>query len=432
MWDPVTDQVRRVSKDAVMPIGARILLPKSAIGALGTSTESASMHGEQPSSPTVRQQGRTESPKREDMERSPCVQRAVDALRAAVLLDTPSFLALNKPPGLAVQGGTGVGLSLDALLPVAFPHGHADTSKSTRSAGGRHIGGLDMSSGGGGSNNIGSSGNNGDSSGGNRSRGGGSGVKRDFSGLRLVHRLDAGTSGALLVAKGADAAAWLGLAFKHGSLSTVTPPTKPDKSLGGRGRAPGGAARLREAGAEVVPRVKKVYWAVVAKQGNTAIPPKGTIDAPLHQSSPSPEALSRRKEAQPGLHHGAGHAVSHFRVLAESRSLAWLELEPVTGKKHQLRMHCAHHLGTPILGDSKYGAVRGEVQRQVLHQLRNAVRAEADSREGRATGVPWPPLMLHCRRLVVHEPGTKAMEVVAPPPVPWQGLFELQGWKLPP
>ncbi|MDP3526037.1 MAG: pseudouridine synthase, partial [Hoeflea sp.] len=46
--------------------------------------------------------------------------------------------------------------------------------------------------------------------------------------------------------------------------------------------------------------------------------------------------------------------VSYYRVIDQaSQNLAWLELEPYTGRTHQLRIHC-QHLGNPIIGDPKY------------------------------------------------------------------------------
>ncbi|MED6121379.1 hypothetical protein PIB30_029631 [Stylosanthes scabra] len=50
------------------------------------------------------------------------------------------------------------------------------------------------------------------------------------------------------------------------------------------------------------------------------------------------------------------HAVTEYRVIgSSSHGYTWLELYPLTGRKHQLRVHCAEVLGTPIVGDYKYG-----------------------------------------------------------------------------
>ena len=51
---------------------------------------------------------------------------------------------------------------------------------------------------------------------------------------------------------------------------------------------------------------------------------------------------------------GADHAVSFYRIVEQAgQNFAWLEMEPYTGRTHQLRVHAAH-IGHPILGDPKY------------------------------------------------------------------------------
>uniref|UniRef100_A0A8C9FVD4 Pseudouridylate synthase RPUSD4, mitochondrial n=1 Tax=Pavo cristatus TaxID=9049 RepID=A0A8C9FVD4_PAVCR len=52
--------------------------------------------------------------------------------------------------------------------------------------------------------------------------------------------------------------------------------------------------------------------------------------------------------------HSAESAVTQYRVLASSSACSLLELQPITGVKHQLRVHLAYGLGCPILGDHKY------------------------------------------------------------------------------
>ncbi|QHO36917.1 RNA pseudouridine synthase 4, mitochondrial isoform X1 [Arachis hypogaea] len=50
------------------------------------------------------------------------------------------------------------------------------------------------------------------------------------------------------------------------------------------------------------------------------------------------------------------HAITEYHVIgSSSHGYTWLELYPLTGRKHQLRVHCAEVLGTPIVGDYKYG-----------------------------------------------------------------------------
>jgi tRNA pseudouridine32 synthase/23S rRNA pseudouridine746 synthase len=59
-------------------------------------------------------------------------------------------------------------------------------------------------------------------------------------------------------------------------------------------------------------------------------------------------------------------AETHYKVLANREGHALLELKPITGRTHQLRVHCAHPLGlnNPIVGDRLYGKSGG---RLMLH-----------------------------------------------------------------
>jgi RluA family pseudouridine synthase len=92
-------------------------------------------------------------------------------------------------------------------------------------------------------------------------------------------------------------------------------------------------------------RVGKVYWAVVrgVVRGEA-----GVIDQPIRKVSSA--ARGWRMEA-----HASGDAArTAWRVLGRGSASTWLELQPETGRTHQLRVHCAA-LGHPILGDSMYG-----------------------------------------------------------------------------
>lgn len=72
----------------------------------------------------------------------------------------------------------------------------------------------------------------------------------------------------------------------------------------------------------------------------------GTIDAPIARK-PLPSLLREiREDGKPSL--------TEFRVLERGEKLCKLELHPITGRTHQLRVHCAH-LGFPIIGDPQYG-----------------------------------------------------------------------------
>ena len=73
----------------------------------------------------------------------------------------------------------------------------------------------------------------------------------------------------------------------------------------------------------------------------------GVIDAPIARK-PLPSLLREvRPEGKP--------SVTEFRVLERHEKLCKLELMPITGRTHQLRVHCAYR-GFPILGDPQYGS----------------------------------------------------------------------------
>ena len=128
---------------------------------------------------------------------------------------------------------------------------------------------------------------------------------------RLVHRLDRDTSGVLLLA-----------------------------------RTPGVAARL--AAAFRTRTVQKTYWAVVVGRPT---PAEGRIDLPLRRIG---GARGERSEVADHADPAATRAITEYRTLDHAgRKFAWLELSPLTGRTHQLRVHCVA-LGTPILGDVKY------------------------------------------------------------------------------
>jgi 23S rRNA pseudouridine955/2504/2580 synthase len=128
---------------------------------------------------------------------------------------------------------------------------------------------------------------------------------------RLVHRLDRDTSGVLLLA-----------------------------------RTPGTAAKL--AAAFRTRAVEKTYWAIVAGR---PVPPEGRIDLPLRRIGGS---RGERTEVADRDDEEAARAITDYRTLDHAgRKLAWLELSPLTGRTHQLRVHCVA-IGAPILGDVKY------------------------------------------------------------------------------
>jgi tRNA pseudouridine32 synthase/23S rRNA pseudouridine746 synthase len=109
------------------------------------------------------------------------------------------------------------------------------------------------------------------------------------------------------------------------------------------GRHPKAVARLNELFR--TNQVDKVYWAVV---GGGPEKDEGEIDLPL--APKSPDRGWWMKVDPKGL-----PALTQWRVLGRADGLALLELRPVTGRTHQLRVHCQAS-GWPILGDAIYGA----------------------------------------------------------------------------
>src|SRR3954469_9929762 len=134
--------------------------------------------------------------------------------------------------------------------------------------------------------------------------------------------------------------------------------------------------------------VEKVYWAVV--EGGPAAD-AGEIDLALAPRSPE-RGWWMRVDA------GGQPALTRWRVLGRGDGLAWLELRPVTGRTHQLRVHCVA-LGAPILGDVKY--------------------AEPDQNGAGSAIVEGLPrsLHLHARALRLPHPdgGTVLVEAELPP-----------------
>jgi len=107
--------------------------------------------------------------------------------------------------------------------------------------------------------------------------------------------------------------------------------------------------------------VRKRYLALVAGE-----PPndEGEIDAPIGKDPHGPP--SRKMVAADGR-----SSLSRYRVLARSSGTSLIELEPITGRTHQLRVHCAH-LGWPMLGDPWYAppSVAAMAPRLCLHAWR--------------------------------------------------------------
>lgn len=114
-------------------------------------------------------------------------------------------------------------------------------------------------------------------------------------------------------------------------------------------------------------KVQKTYHAYVFGWLETDF---GTIDAPIARR-PLPSLLRYvGPEGKP--------SVTEFTVLERGENICKLALRPITGRTHQLRVHCAH-MGHPILGDPQYGSEESQRFSETLgltHQMLCARRLE--------------------------------------------------------
>jgi len=117
-------------------------------------------------------------------------------------------------------------------------------------------------------------------------------------------------------------------------------------------------------------RAEKLYWALV-QTGPDA--DEGSIDANLSKQS---SRAGWRMVTDPA----GQRAVTDWRVLGRSDRKAWLELRPHTGRTHQIRIHCAS-IGCPLIGDPVYGDGTGPLQllaRAITLRLTPEVSAVAE------------------------------------------------------
>ena len=226
-------------------------------------------------------------------------------IQARVLYRDKDILVIDKPAGLAVQGGSGIGRHLDAMLD-----------------------GLQFDA-----------------------------AERP----RLTHRLDKDTSGVLVLARTRKAAQWLTEGFRRKTI-------------------------------------KKLYWAAVA-----GVPEIYTgrirLDLGKRRGAGGQEKMDAEAE-------DAKRAETLYRVVDKAgKKASWLAMEPVTGRTHQLRAH-AQAMGTPILGDGKYGGAAAFLD--LPFKLRM--------------------LQLHARRIVISRPGGGVVDVKAPLPPHMKELWKTLGF----
>jgi 23S rRNA pseudouridine955/2504/2580 synthase len=215
-------------------------------------------------------------------------EEQIDKAEAMVIHNDRAAIVINKPPGLATQGGTGTYEHVDGLLDAYAPSGPRP---------------------------------------------------------RLVHRLDKDTSGVLLVARTPGSAAFFSRRFS--------------------GRS-----------------VRKIYWALVVGMPERD---QGLIDLPI---SKQPGTGGEKMWVDES---GSGQSArTKYRVIDRAgNSAAWVELEPLTGRTHQLRVHMAA-IGNPIVGDGKYGGPDAFLSGSISRKMH-----------------------LHARRLIIEHPDGTPLDVTA-------------------
>ena len=207
-----------------------------------------------------------------------------------VLTQDRAAIVLNKPPGLATQGGSGTHHHVDGLLDA---------------------------------------------------------FAQDGPRPRLVHRLDKDTSGVLLIARTPGSAAFFSKRFSGRSA-------------------------------------RKIYWALVV--GVPSID-DGMIELPLAKQPGTGGEKMHVDEA------GGQTARTRYRVIDRAGNrAAWVELHPLTGRTHQLRVHMAA-IGHPIVGDGKYGGQEAFLSGSISRKMH-----------------------LHARRLIIDHPDGAPLDVTAPLP----------------
>lgn len=236
--------------------------------------------------------------------RKPLTEEQIQLAESIVLEQDRAAIVINKPPGLATQGGSGTHEHVDGLLDAYAP----DNAPRPR----------------------------------------------------LVHRLDKDTSGVLLVARTPGSAAFF------------------SKRFSGR-------------------TARKIYWALVMGVPDIH---DGMIELPLAKQPGTGGEKMMVDESEHGL-----PSRTRYRVIDRAGNrAAWVELQPFTGRTHQLRVHMAA-IGHPIVGDGKYGGQAAFLSGSISRKLH-----------------------LHARRLRIEHPEGDLLDVTAPLPEHFSKSLEQLGF----
>ncbi len=246
---------------------------------------------------------RTDAPKAAARARTPLTPDEEAFIQELVIHKDCQAIIINKPPGLATQGGTKTTEHVDGLL---------------------------------------------------------DGLTFESEGRpKLVHRLDKDTSGALLVARNARAAGHFAKAFSSRTA-------------------------------------RKVYWALIVGVPDIF---DGMIELPIgKQPGSGGEKMHVDEE-------NGSPARTRYRVIERAGNrAAWVELQPFTGRTHQLRVHL-NAIGHPIVGDGKYGGAASFL-----------------------TGGVSRKMHLHARRIRIDHPDGGQIDVTAELPAHFAESLKLLGF----
>jgi len=170
--------------------------------------------------------------------------------------------------------------------------------------------------------------------------------KKEVLTIRPLHRLDRDTTGCVVFAKKAEIQSALERQLKQGQF-------------------------------------KRIYWALVPGRVE---PPAGEIELPLGPDDFKPNRRTVKEQGE--------RAVTRYRTLKTeiipdlSLEVSLLELDLITGKTHQIRVHLAH-IGHPVLGDRMYGKPFPLISRQALH-ARTVSFIHPASGQKVTFQAPWP------------------------------------------